>query len=198
MQELRKDPLGAKLTLSAAVSITPFAGPDGNPMTDVSAFAKVLDWIAIMNYDIWGPWSATVGPNAPLDDSCAAADNQFGSATSAVKGWNTAGIPLDQLVLGVPAYGHSFRVRRADAFVNGTKTLVPYPKFDANDKPAGDSWDDAAGVDECGAAQAPGGNINFWGLVEQGYLNQDGSFASGIPHAFDTCSQTVSAPFSPS
>jgi len=190
LQELRKDPLGAKLTLSAAVSTVPFAGPDGNPMTDVSAFANVLDWIAIMNYDIWGPWSATVGPNAPLDDTCAAPENQFGSAVSAVKGWNDAGMPFDQIVLGVPAYGHSFRVRKADAFVNGTQTLVPFPKFDSVDRPTGDAWDDAAGVDECGAAQAAGGNIDFWGLIEQGYLNKDGSFKQGIPHSFDTCSQT--------
>ncbi|KXN92316.1 Chitinase A1 [Leucoagaricus sp. SymC.cos] len=191
LQELRKDPLGAKLTLSAAVSITPFAGPDGNPMTDVSAFAKVLDWIAIMNYDIWGPWSPTVGPNAPLNDSCAIPANQVGSAVSAVNKWNAAGIPSIQLVLGVPAYGHSFRVRRSDALINGTMTLAPYPKFDANDRPTGDAWDDPEGVDECGAPQLPGGNMNFWALVEQGYLTQDGMAVYGVPHSYDTCSQTA-------
>lgn len=45
-------PESAKLT--AATQVTPFAGPDGTPMRDVSAFAQVLDWILIMNYDIWG------------------------------------------------------------------------------------------------------------------------------------------------
>lgn len=190
LQELRQDPLGAKLTLTAAASITPFAGPDGNPMADVSAFAKVLDWIAIMNYDIWGPWSPTVGPNAPLDDSCAAAENRVGSGVSAVNSWHAAGIPLNQIVLGVPAYGHSFRVNKSDALVNGTQTLAPHPKFDATNRPVGDAWDDAAGPDECGAAQLPGGTMDFWALVEQGYLNRDGSFANGVPHSYDQCSQT--------
>ena len=34
-----------KLLLTAAVRITPFNGPNGNPLTDVSAFAEVLDHI---------------------------------------------------------------------------------------------------------------------------------------------------------
>ena len=33
------------LILSAAVSLTPFNGPDGKPMTNVAEFAKVLDYI---------------------------------------------------------------------------------------------------------------------------------------------------------
>jgi hypothetical protein len=33
------------LIISAAVSTTPFMGPDGQPMSDVSAFAAILDYI---------------------------------------------------------------------------------------------------------------------------------------------------------
>ena len=45
LQELRQDPTGAKLTLTAAVGLTPFAGPGGTPMADVSDFAAVLNHI---------------------------------------------------------------------------------------------------------------------------------------------------------
>ena len=45
LQELRSHECGEKMTLSATVAITPFTGADGNPMVDVSAFAKVLDYI---------------------------------------------------------------------------------------------------------------------------------------------------------
>ena len=45
-------PPGARIT--AATQSQPFAGPDGNPMDDMSAFAGVLDWILLMNYDVWG------------------------------------------------------------------------------------------------------------------------------------------------
>jgi chitinase len=45
LQELRAQPAGKHIILSAAVYITPFAGADGSPMTDVSAFSAVLDYI---------------------------------------------------------------------------------------------------------------------------------------------------------
>jgi chitinase len=152
----------------------------------------VLDYVALMNYDIWGPWSASVGPNAPLDDSCAEPANQAASAVGAVKKWNAAGIPLDQLVLGVPGYGHSFRVRKNQAFINGSTTsLRAYPAFDNVDRPTGDAWDDASGPDVCGVVNPPGGNFNFWGLIANGFLKEDGSPAPGIGYRYDTCSQTV-------
>jgi len=71
LQILRSQQGADKLIISAAVSITPFLGSNGQPMSDVSEFGKVLNNIEIMNYDIWGSWSTSVGPNAPLDDSCA-------------------------------------------------------------------------------------------------------------------------------
>lgn len=49
-----------------------------------------------MAYDIWGAWSTTgVGPNAPLDDTCAT--NKAGSATSAVNAWIAAKFPADKV-----------------------------------------------------------------------------------------------------
>ena len=53
LQLLRKTlPPQAKIT--AATMTVPWADAQGNPLKDVSAFAKVLDWILIMNYDTWG------------------------------------------------------------------------------------------------------------------------------------------------
>ncbi|KAJ1953207.1 hypothetical protein GGI12_006062, partial [Dipsacomyces acuminosporus] len=51
--------------LTLAVRVQPFDGPDG-PISDVSAFAKVVDFINLMQYDIMGNWEPTTGPNAPL------------------------------------------------------------------------------------------------------------------------------------
>ncbi|KAK2466027.1 hypothetical protein APHAL10511_001669 [Amanita phalloides] len=189
IQELREDPVGAKLILTAATAIVPFYGANGSPSNNVASFACVLDWIAVMNYDIWGPWSATVGPNAPLDDSCAPSADQVGSAVSAVNKWHSAGIPLDQIVLGVASYGHSYRVERAHVYTGGSLAL--YPPFVAGDQPVGDPWDDKPGVDVCNNPTRPGGIVDFWGLVWMGYLNHDGTPHKEIAHIFDNCSKTA-------
>ncbi|KAF8198658.1 glycoside hydrolase superfamily [Pholiota molesta] len=121
LQELRQDPTGAQLTLTAAVGLTPFAGPGGTPMADVSAFAAVLNHIAIMNYDVWGSWS----PDA-------------GSATSALKAWTNAKFPASQIALGIPAYGHSFHVDTSVA-TDSSGQLALYPPFVESLQPLGDS-----------------------------------------------------------
>ncbi|KAI0634770.1 glycoside hydrolase [Trametes polyzona] len=193
LQALRADPAGQNLTLSAATGITPFNGPDGQPLSDVSDFAKVLDYIAIMNYDVWGSWSTSVGPNAPLNDTCASGADQQGSAVSAVNAWTKAGFPANQLVLGVASYGHSFKVDKAAA-LTADNTLAAYPAFDAAQQPLGDSWDAVApaGVDQCGnpTSGGPSGIFDFWGLIEGGFLTANGTAADGIAYRFDECSQT--------
>jgi len=190
LQELRADPVGAELTLSATGAV-PFRDALGKPSTDVSGFAEVLDYIAILNYDVWGPWSSSVGPNAPLNDACAAPTNQFGSAIWAVKEWTTAGMPINKIVLGVPSYGHSFSVPPYDAFVADSKTeLVAYPKFNASNQPL--SAPNITGfVDVCGIFEAPAGIFTFKDLVNDGFLATEGKPASGIYYRYDNCSQTV-------
>ncbi|KAN0091397.1 glycoside hydrolase family 18 protein [Tylopilus felleus] len=191
LQELDKNPVAARLTLSAAVGLTPLRDASGHPSTNISGFAEVLDYIAIMDYEVWGPWSSTVGPNAPLNDTCAAPANQVGSAVSAVKAWTAAGMPVNQIVLGVPSYGHSFSVPPNDAFVNGSKTeLVAYPVYNASNQPLGDAWDDTGSVDACGVYEGPGGTFNLWDLVDGGFLTTEGNPAPGIYYRYDTCSQT--------
>ncbi|KAI0263099.1 glycoside hydrolase [Gloeopeniophorella convolvens] len=188
LQTLRSQDGAQDLILSAAVSITPFVGTDGTPMSDVSGFAKVLDYIEVMNYDIWGPWSSTVGPNAPLDDSCASSPE--GSAMSAVKAWSGAGFPANQIILGVASYGHSFHVDSSSA-VDASGALQFDAPFDKSQQPAGDKWDSTAGgVDQCGNPNVVGGIFDFWGLIDGGFLTDNGTAASGIDYSFDNCSQT--------
>jgi chitinase len=141
----------------------------------------------IMNYDIWGSWSPTVGPNAPLADSCAPV--QDGSAISAVQAWTAANFPADQIVLGVASYGHSFYVT-ASAAMDGS-TLAAYPPFVASMQPSGDAWDAVAGVDTCGNPTPTGGIFDFWGLIDGGFLTTNGTAAAGMVYRFDDCSQTA-------
>ncbi|SRR6266702_5822994 len=150
-----------------------------------------------MNYDVWGSFSSTVGPNAPLNDSCAPATEQEGSAVSAVKAWTTAGFPANRIILGVASYGHSFHVNQTSA-LDASGNIKLYAPFDKSQQPAGDKWDGTAvGVDVCGNPNVVGGVFDFWGLIDAGFLKYDGTVANGIECTFDICSQTVCALQSP-
>ena len=94
-------------------------------------------------------------------------------------------------MLGLAAYGHSFSVAPSDAFVSDTTTLAAYPAFHASNQPLGDSWDNTGGVDICGVYDGSGGTFNFWGLVDNGFLTEDGVPVGDIHYRYDECSQTV-------
>ncbi|KIJ37302.1 glycoside hydrolase family 18 protein [Sphaerobolus stellatus SS14] len=168
LQEMRANPSTSNLILSAA---TPVTGPWINT-ADVSGFAKVFDFIEIMNYDVWGPWSNAIGPNAPLDDSCASS-HQEGSATSAVQKWTAAGMPANKIVLGVASYGHAYMFQGSD--------FAAFAPFTPNGPLAPtDSWN-----------PPPSSSMEFWGLIQLGYLSEDGTAKSGINYIFDSCSKTA-------
>jgi chitinase len=198
LQELRNTTIGKNLVLSAATLDTPWLDSNGSVSTDLSAFNEVLDFIAIMNYDVRSNPSIGAGPSSPLDDSCAPPEARSGSAMSAVKMWTAAGMPAHQIVLGVPAYGHSFVLTSAPA-VNTSKTngsapdvtLPAYPQYMPNVERRGDRWDSDGGLDVCGNMTGPGGTFDYWGLVEEGFLNEDGTPAEGVQYRLDNCSQTV-------
>lgn len=190
LQKFRNQAGAKDFFVSAAVPIQPFVGPDGNPLTNVTGFAEVLDYIEIMNYDDWGSWSSAVGPNSALDDSCAPPAERQGSAISAVNAWSKAGFPLSRMILGIPTYGHSFRVSKSSA-LDSSGNIQLYAPFNKSDQPPGDSWDITAGsVDACGNPTVTGGIFNFWGLIEAGFLKNDGTVANGIEYDFDDCSKT--------
>ena len=192
LRQLRNTTTGRSLILSAAVYILPFADSSGSPSTDVSGFAEVLDYIAIMNYDLKSNPSFGVGPSSPMDDSCAPLDAKNGSAMSSVAAWSTAGIPASKLVLGVGAYGHSYTIASSVALDQANPTILnAYPAYTPGNRKVGDRWDGRGGLDVCGAMDGPGGVYTYWGLIEEGFLRPNGSAAPGIVTRYDDCSETV-------
>ena len=190
LQELRNSTQGKGLILSASATITPWSSPSGSPSRNLSEFSKFLDFITIMNYDLPSNPAIGVGPNSPLNDSCAPVGARFGSAVSGIDAWTAAGIPYNQLLLGAPAYGRSYVVPPAQITSPGV-TKLSYPPFNLSLELLGDSWDSPPGLDVCGDMEGPGGTYTYWGLVQQGFLNEDGSVKDGIEYRFDECSMTV-------
>jgi chitinase len=195
LKELRSTSTGQSLILSAAVYTQPFADTNGQPSSNLSEFSQVLNYISIMNYDTKSTPSSGAEPNAPLDDACAPSGSQTGSARSSVSAWTTAGIPANQIVLGVPAYGHSYVIPPSVALSDqGSGTMLSlYPTYTANSTQKGDKWDSDGGLDVCGNLEGPGGIYTYWGLIQEGFLNSNGTIPEGITYRFDNCSQTVSS-----
>jgi len=188
LKALRASELSKDAIVTAATSIKPFMDASGNPSQSVAEFAKYLSWIEIMNYDVWGPWSPTTGPVGPLDDSCVPSTQAEGSAVSALKAWTDAGLPKNQIVLGVPAYGYGYLVNTTSAFKSGSKTelagsYVPYVK------PATTG---ASSVDVCGITEPASSIYDFSAIVATGLLDCSGLPNHGVPNYFDTCSQSPS------
>ncbi|KAG8890569.1 hypothetical protein FRB98_007123 [Tulasnella sp. 332] len=160
-------PSGAVIT--AATQVWPFAGPDGNPMSDVSAFAEALDWILIMNYDVWGS-SSTPGPNAPLSNACKNSTQPLANAIAAVKSWTEAGMPAKQITLGLPSYGYLSKSTAVHLVGKRSNVILE---------------NDDGGTED--------GQISFSAIISQGALQlQNGAYvgAGGYKRNWDVCSST--------
>ncbi|WVR07629.1 hypothetical protein IAU60_004671 [Kwoniella sp. DSM 27419] len=191
LQELRAAlPDGALITL--ATQVWPFAASDGSPMSDVSGFAKVIDWILIMNYDVWGS-SSTPGANAPLSDGCGNSTQPLANAYAAVSSWTGAGMPANQITLGVPAYGYLQKSTASQLIQRRSSFPVPPHKLLTN----GTSHQTRQSYvtvynDNGGSAD---GQVMFESLISQGALKWDGDNngyvgSSGFERHWDGCSST--------
>ena len=175
--ELLRVNLPSTARITAAVQTAPFAGADGQPMDDVRAFAAVLDWVLLMNYDVWGT-SANPGPNAPLSNGCQTSSQPAANAEAAVDAWTAAGFPPNKLVLGVPSYGY----------------ISPSSATELRQRGDGDPSSNVHhAVTDDGADS---GQVQFRELVRQKVLCQDPAgpgvytACSGFTRKWDACSST--------
>ncbi|RCI12122.1 putative chitinase [Ophiocordyceps polyrhachis-furcata BCC 54312] len=147
----------AKL-ITLAVRAQPFDGPNG-PLTDVSAFAKAVDWISLMAYDINGGWGAVTGPNAPFNFEKGKGEQL--SFVSAIDSWMQAGWPANQMVVGFAFYGHSMQALQ-DMTKDAKNQYQPQSKV----VPLGDK-EDASWFDACAGSSSNSGTWQWKYLREQ-------------------------------
>ncbi|CAO3664256.1 unnamed protein product [Rhizopus stolonifer] len=157
LQELRKamdKELNAKeLTIAAHV----------NPLkANMSDFAKVLDRINIMTYDLNGAWNEQTAPNSPLY----AADGAL-SFSSSVESWINAGVSASKLTGGVAYYGRSTTAKQnmlKTKSINQDQVKGTAPKGDSLDKKESDPY--------CAADNGVySGTWRFNRLISQGILS---------------------------
>ncbi|KAG8743978.1 hypothetical protein FRC10_011052 [Ceratobasidium sp. 414] len=194
--QLLRSQLPASAKITAATQVTPFIGSDGEPMKDISEFAQVLDWVLIMNYDVWGA-SPTPGPNAPLRNGCHNSTQPDASASASVAAWTKAGLPANKITLGLPSYGYvqsssaSRLVQRSRRLRVGKRGRLEEGQDDAVE--SADSGTGTVRVKGEGEGD-DNGQVQFKQLLSEGAikLTDDGDYvgAGGFSRMWDICSST--------
>jgi chitinase len=105
MQDLRNQFPAPQFLLSMAIPADPRSWGSG---FDVPALAPLLDFINVMTYDFYGPWSAHAGLNSPLFQD-GADPEQVGSIKTSMNLYaQIYGVPREKLNMGTAFYGYEF------------------------------------------------------------------------------------------
>ena len=134
----------------------------------------------MQGYDVNGNWNEDAGPNAPLyfKDQSDGIDSV--SADSAVKAWTGAGIPAEQLYLGVPFYGRIAQVQKKVTPTTGMYQPISGKQI------KGDNYDEKS-ADPCpNAVSSFSGSYQWRSIESQGIATN----SSGWETSWDEASQT--------
>ena len=105
MQDLRDQFPAPQYLLSMAIPSDPRSWGSG---FDVPTLAPLLDFINVMTYDFYGPWSAHAGLNSPLYQDPADPEQVGSIKTSMDLFARIYGVPPDKLNMGTAFYGYEF------------------------------------------------------------------------------------------
>ena len=96
---------GKRYSLSSAVPASPWFVQ----ANDCRAAAKIVDYLKLMCYDYYGPWSGTTGHNASLYNN--PMDPAWGgwSTDQGLKVYYDDWIPMEKILLGVAFYGRGWQ-----------------------------------------------------------------------------------------
>jgi hypothetical protein len=97
---------------------------------DVPPLAAAADWFGVMAYDLHGSWERTTGAHSALYGT---SSTDTLSASYAMKAWQTRGVPLNKLVMGMATYGRGWTLYSATshglgAMAKGGSTAGPYTR----------------------------------------------------------------------
>jgi chitinase len=103
LQEFRRQMNAVRPGLRLSIAVGP--SPRMEPGTDFGHIARLVDQIGVMNYDYNGPWSKTTGFLAPLFPN---PRHRSGSIALSMEAYESAGVPREKLLMGVPFYGYEW------------------------------------------------------------------------------------------
>jgi chitinase len=103
LEEFRRQMNAVRPGLRLSIAVGP--SPKMEPGTDFATLAPLVDQIGVMNYDYNGPWNSTTGFVAPL---YADPRHHSGNVEGSITAYETAGVPRNKLLMGVPFYGYEW------------------------------------------------------------------------------------------
>lgn len=185
---------GKQPWISISGYIGGIAGPPGKDEKTTTAYKKIIssvDYVILMTYDVYGSWSDTTGPSAPLYDECNDAGNKF-SVQSAVKLYLSMSFKHKQLIVSIANFGHGWRlnskVLESKKFPNGLTSYI-YQNHTKAVIPGGPSDSKPGSKDICGKPANHTGTFQIRELVKLGMLSKDLSHGTGgFDRGFDHCS----------
>ena len=139
------------LSISAAISTGPYYG-DWLP----TAGLKALTWVGVMTYDYAGDWSATSGHDSPLYPS---KGGDGGSVSESMDYFlKTRGLAPENVLLGLPFYGHEFGASAIASTPIAPASAPDYREIVPMLGTAGwaSAWDDTAKVPYLHRSASPG------------------------------------------
>ncbi|MCQ7842149.1 glycosyl hydrolase family 18 protein, partial [Salmonella enterica] len=95
-----------RLMVTAAVA----AGiPEIQSGYEIPQLSKYLDFIHVMTYDLHGSWDGYTGENSPLYKlPTETGNNAYLNVDYVMNYWKNNGAPVEKLIVGFPAYGHTY------------------------------------------------------------------------------------------
>uniref|UniRef100_A0A8D2JVF8 Acidic mammalian chitinase n=1 Tax=Theropithecus gelada TaxID=9565 RepID=A0A8D2JVF8_THEGE len=97
---------------------------------EIPQLSQYLDYIHVMTYDLHGAWEGYTGENSPLykyPTDWQTRANPLPLQDYAINYWKDNGAPAEKLIVGFPAYGHTFLLSNPSDHGIGAPTTGPGP-----------------------------------------------------------------------
>ncbi|XP_029732138.2 chitinase-3-like protein 1 isoform X1 [Aedes albopictus] len=92
---------------------------------DVPEINQYVDFVNLMTYDLHAYWDAQTGHNSPLYAATWETDSftSMLNLDACVRAWLDAGLAANKLIMGVPAFGHTFTLASTTSNGVGARTI---------------------------------------------------------------------------
>ncbi|EDS29905.1 chitotriosidase-1 [Culex quinquefasciatus] len=93
---------------------------------NVPEINKYVDFVNLMSYDLHASWDGQTGHNAPLYPASWEVSSSYLSqlnVDACVRGWLDSGLDPNKLIMGIPAYGHTFTLASTSSTGVGVRTI---------------------------------------------------------------------------